>query len=308
MRNMEKKITLLVLAAGMGSRYGSLKQIDSIGPGGETITDYSVYDALRAGFNKVVFVIRKSIEKDFKEIFKRLEKHTEIAYVFQELESIPEGIQIPSERLKPWGTGHAVWVARDVINSPFAVINADDFYGANTYKVVAKFLMNNEVPENDKFCMVGFPLKNTLSEFGHVSRGICTIDKNGYLKKIIERTKIQYDGDKKTIIYLDENENKHQLTGNEIVSMNFWGFPSSIFDHLGNQFEKFIQQNAYNTKAEFYLPFAIDELINEKKANVKVLQTSDNWFGVTYKEDKDLTIKRIQQLINEGNYPTTLWD
>ncbi|MCX7986860.1 MAG: sugar phosphate nucleotidyltransferase [Bacteroidales bacterium] len=304
---MKDKITLLVLAAGMGSRYGGLKQVDKIGPGGETITDYSVYDAKRAGFDKVVFVIRKSIEADFKEIFQRLEKHIEVEYVFQELDAIPSGFQIHPDRTKPWGTGHAVWVAREAIDTPFAVINADDFYGARSYQVVANFLKNPEISPREKYCMVGFPLKNTLSEFGHVSRGVCQVDSNNYLKGIVERTKIQYTHDKNGIIYFDENDQPHKLIGNETVSMNFWGFSTEIFDYLESQFLHFIKHNAHNIKAEFYLPSAINELIAENKINVSVLQSPDNWFGVTYKEDKEITIKRIKQLIHEGIYPEQLW-
>lgn len=304
---MENRITLLVLAAGMGSRYGGLKQVDKIGPAGETITDYSVFDAKRAGFDKVVFVIRKSIEADFREIFQRIEKHMEVEYVFQELDAVPPGIQITSARTKPWGTGHAVWVARKAIHTPFAVINADDFYGAQSYRVVANFLKDNTIPEQEKYCMIGFPLRNTLSEFGHVSRGICEVDANQFLRGIVERTKIQYTADKSSIIFYDENEHPHPLSGSETVSMNFWGFSPTIFDFLEKQFEVFIQQNAQNTKAEFYLPTSVNELINAKAIRVKVLESPDSWFGVTYREDRDITIQRIRQLIEKGLYPSQLW-
>ncbi|MGC8823196.1 MAG: nucleotidyltransferase family protein [Bacteroidales bacterium] len=304
---MENKITLLVLAAGMGSRYGGLKQVDKIGPAGETITDYSVFDAKRAGFDKVVFVIRKSIEADFREIFQRIEKHMEVEYVFQELDAVPPGIQISTERTKPWGTGHAVWVARKAINTPFAVINADDFYGAQSYRVVADFLKDGTIPEKDKYCMIGFPLRNTLSEFGHVSRGICEVDEHQFLKGIVERTKIQYTADKSSIIFYDENEQPHLLSGNETVSMNFWGFSPAIFDFLEKQFDEFIRLNAQNTKAEFYLPTSVNELIRAKSIKVKVLNSPDSWFGVTYKEDRDVTIQRIRQLIEKGQYPSQLW-
>ncbi len=302
-----ENITLLVLAAGMGSRYGSLKQVDKIGPSGETITDYSIYDALKAGFNKVVFVIRKNIESDFKEVFGRIEKHVEVEYVFQELNAIPAGIEISPERVKPWGTGHAVLMAMDKINTPFAIINADDFYGAASYQIVANYLKIQQIPDNQRYCMVGFELKRTLSEFGHVSRGICDIDSNGYLNSITERTKIQYTQNNQKIVFIDENENEHTLTGNEIVSMNFWGFPPSIFQHLEKKFDTFIRKQAMNPKAEFYLPFAIDELIKEKIAQVKVLPSPSDWFGVTYKEDKEITIRKIRQLIEQGIYPEKLW-
>ncbi|MGC8802527.1 MAG: sugar phosphate nucleotidyltransferase [Bacteroidales bacterium] len=291
----------------MGSRYGGLKQVDKIGPAGETITDYSVFDAKRAGFDKVVFVIRKSIEADFREIFQRNEKHMEVEYVFQELDAVPPGIQISTERTKPWGTGHAVWVARKAINTPFAVINADDFYGAQSYRVVADFLKDGTIPEKDKYCMIGFPLRNTLSEFGHVSRGICEVDEHQFLKGIVERTKIQYTTDKSSIIFYDENEQPHLLSGNETVSMNFWGFSPAIFDFLEKQFDEFIRLNAQNTKAEFYLPTSVNELIRAKSIKVKVLNSPDSWFGVTYKEDRDVTIQRIRQLIEKGQYPSQLW-
>jgi choline kinase len=317
---MENKITLLILAAGIGSRYGSLKQVDKIGPGNETITDYSVFDAYRAGFDKVVFVIRKNIESDFKEVFQRIGKYIDIDYVFQENDALPKGVQYNSERIKPWGTGHAVLVAQNKITTPFAVVNADDFYGAQSYKVLADFLKRTDIPDEEKYCMVGFQLKKTLSEFGHVSRGICEIDAQGFLKSIVERTKIQYleDNGSKKIVYFDETDsnsansnnqtpNYHVLSGDEIVSMNFWGFPPSVFQHLNEKFEKFITANAFDLKAEFYLPFAINELINENKARVKVLKSSDDWFGVTYKEDKQVTIQRIRQLIEKGLYPQYLW-
>lgn len=304
---MENKITLLVLAAGMGSRYGGLKQVDKIGPAGETITDYSVFDAKRAGFEKVVFVIRKSIEADFREIFRRIDKHMEVNYVFQELDAVPSGVQIHPERTKPWGTGHAVWVARHAVQTPFAVINADDFYGAQSYRAVAEFLKDTTIPQSEKYCMIGFPLRNTLSEFGHVSRGICQVDNNHFLEAIVERTKIQYADDKRSIIFYDENDQPQPLTGSETVSMNFWGFSPDIFGYLEKQFDAFIWQNAQNIKAEFYLPTSVNELIRSKTIKVKVLQSPDNWFGVTYKEDKDITIERIRQLIEMGYYPDQLW-
>lgn len=304
---MESKITLLVLAAGVGSRYGGLKQVDKIGPVGETITDYSVFDAKRAGFEKVVFVIRKSIETDFREIFRRIEKHMEVDYVFQELDAVPRGVQIHPERTKPWGTGHAVWVARNAINTPFAVINADDFYGAQSYSIVAEFLKDSTMLQSDKYCMIGFPLRNTLSEFGHVSRGICKVDENHFLEGIVERTKIQHTDDKRSIIFYDENDQSQPLTGNETVSMNFWGFSPDIFSYLERQFDAFIRQNAQNTKAEFYLPTSVNELIISKTIRVKVLQSPDSWFGVTYKEDREITVQRIRQLIDRGFYPSQLW-
>jgi UTP-glucose-1-phosphate uridylyltransferase len=299
------KPTLLVLAAGMGSRYGSLKQIDKLGPSGETITDYSIYDAVRAGFGKVVFVIRKSLEADFREVFSKFSDKIEVEYAFQELDNVPEGIQVPAERQKPWGTGHAVLVAASKIDTPFAVINADDFYGADAYKVMANHLMSQTGSDKNSYSMVGYILENTLSEHGHVSRGVCETDANNSLKSICERTQIQRSNGQ--IVFKDSDESWKPLTGKEYVSMNFWGFPKSIFPLLENKFKAFIEANSQNIKSEFYIPFAVDDLIHEGHANVHVLSSSAKWFGVTYKEDKPTTIQRIQELVNAGAYPSKLW-
>lgn len=299
------KPTLLVLAAGMGSRYGSLKQVDKLGPSGETITDYSIYDAIRAGFGKVVFVIRKSIEADFKEVFSKYNDKIEVDYAFQELDNIPAGISVPNERQKPWGTGHAVMVAADKINAPFAVINADDFYGAQSFKVIADYLIANQASVKDTYSMVGFVLENTLSEHGHVSRGVCQTNTSGHLTDVQERTQIQrIDGN---IVFKDSDESWVPLTGKEIVSMNFWGFPVDVFSQLQRKFKAFIEKNHDNPKAEFYIPYAVNDLIKEREAHVKVLSTSDLWFGVTYKEDKETTINNIRDLVNKGIYPSNLW-
>jgi hypothetical protein len=299
------KPTLLILAAGMGSRYGGLKQIDKLGPSGEVITDYSIYDAIRAGFGKIVFVIRQSMEADFREIFGKYTSKIQIEYAFQELDKLPEGYTVPEGRVKPWGTGHAVLVARDKINEPFVVINADDFYGAGAYRVVAEHL-TKDIPDSEKYCMVGFVLENTLSEFGHVSRGVCEVNAGGKLEKINERTQIQRkDGG---IAYCDADGSWKSLKGNEIVSMNFWGFPSSFFQHLDEKFKAFIAANNQELKAEFYLPFAVDDLVAEGKAGVTVLKSVDSWFGVTYKEDKPATIEKIQQLVEEGAYPQSVFE
>jgi UTP-glucose-1-phosphate uridylyltransferase len=287
------KPTLLVLAAGMGSRYGSLKQVDKLGPSGETITDYSIYDAIRAGFGKVVFVIRKSIEADFKEVFSKFSDKIEIEYVFQELDNVPAGITVPAERQKPWGTGHAVMVGASKVNTPFAVINADDFYGANAYKVMAEHLTMNHASDNDVYSMVGYVLENTLSENGFVSRGVCEIGENHTMKSITERTQIQ------------RTDNK--IVFKEYVSMNFWGFPPSIFPKLEMHFKSFIEVNSQNLKAEFYIPYAVDDITKEIKAKVKILTSSSKWFGVTYKEDKETTIQRIKDLVKAGEYPENLW-
>jgi UTP-glucose-1-phosphate uridylyltransferase len=299
------KPTLLVLAAGMGSRYGSLKQIDKLGPSGETIMDYSIYDAIRAGFGKVVFVIRKSIEADFREVFSKYNGKIEVDFVHQELDIVPAGIQVPAERQKPWGTGHAVLVAASKINTPFAVINADDFYGADAYKVMAQHLISNATADKNCYSMVGYIIENTLSEHGHVSRGVCETDANNTLKSIVERTQIQrIDG---KIVFKDSDDSWNPLTGKEYASMNFWGFPQSIFPLLENKFKAFIEANSQNLKSEFYIPFAVDDLIKEGHANVHVLNSSAKWFGVTYKEDKPTTIQRIQELVDAGVYPISLW-
>jgi len=299
------KPTLLVLAAGMGSRYGGLKQVDKLGPSGETITDYSIYDAIRAGFGKIVFVIRKSIEADFKEVFSKFDKKINIEYVFQELDNIPQGIAVPPDRQKPWGTGHAVIVAEEKINTPFAVINADDFYGAKSYQAVADHLTMDQRQEKDTYCMVGFILQNTLSDFGHVARGICELDSQQRLKSITERTQIQKELDK--IKYKTQDDQWHSLIGNEMVSMNFWGFPTSVFGLLKSHFNTFIKNSYTNNKAEFYLPIAINDLIQEQKANVKVLSTPEPWFGMTYKEDKADVMAKINALVKAGVYPNNLW-
>ncbi len=300
------KPTLLILAAGMGSRYGSLKQVDKLGPSGETIIDYSVYDAKRAGFGKVVFVIRKSIEAEFKEAYSKLEKQIAVDYVFQELDNVPAGITVPADRQKPWGTAHAIMVAADAIKEPFAVINADDFYGATSFKNMADYLSTPRADEHETYSMVGFILKNTLSEHGFVSRGVCGTNKDGFLTDVVERTSIQRM-ENQQIMFKDSDESLKPLTGEEIVSMNFWGFPASVFSHLKRFFTEFIQQNAGNIKSEFYIPIAINLLTKENQAKVKVLDTPDQWFGVTYKEDKESTIQRIKNLIAAGKYPAKLW-
>lgn len=299
------KPTLVILAAGMGSRYGSLKQVDPVGPSGETILEYSVYDAIRAGFGKVVFVIRRDIENDFKEIFiDKLKKHIDIEYVFQELNMVPAGIQVPAERVKPWGTGHAVMVAATKVNEPFAVINADDYYGADAYKKIADYLSKLNNTETN-YSMVGFELDNTLSEHGLVSRGVCEEDASAYLISVVERTKIGRD--EKGVAYKDADDKSVYISDKTIVSMNFWGFTPVFFKQLEAHFQEFIKTNYNNPKAEFFLPFVVDDLIKAKQANVKVLRSSDRWFGVTYKEDKPLVVAKIKELVEKGVYPKVLW-
>jgi len=299
------KPTLVILAAGMGSRYGSLKQVDPVGPSGETILEYSVYDAIRAGFGKVVFVIRRDIENDFKEIFiNKLQKHIAIEYVFQELNMIPAGINVPTERVKPWGTGHAVMVAATKVKEPFAVINADDYYGSDAYKEMADYLSKLSNTET-AYSMVGFELDNTLSEHGLVSRGICEEDAKENLISVVECTKIGRDS--KGVAYKDTDDKSVYISDKTIVSMNFWGFAPVFFDQLEQHFQEFIKINYTNPKAEFFLPFVVDDLIKAKQATVKVLRSTDRWFGVTYKEDKPLVVAKVKELVEKGVYPKVLW-
>jgi len=298
-------LTLLVLAAGMGSRYGGLKQLDQVGPGGETIIDYSVYDAIEAGFNKIVFIIRKDIEKEMNELlFSKYSQKIKIEYVFQELNNVPAGIKVPTERVKPWGTGHAVLMAKDVIHEPFVVINADDFYGKSAFKVVADYLKSQQANLNGKYCMAGYRLKNTLSEHGKVSRGVCKVNSNNEMTDIIERTKIGWKYD---IIVAEDGDNEIVFSGNEFVSMNFWGFTPDVFPELESEFTKFIKTNINNIKSEYYIPTIVSHQVNNGNATVKVLEATDQWFGVTYKEDKPIVVEKIKDLTNQGKYPQKLW-
>jgi len=299
------KPTLLILAAGIGSRYGGLKQLDKVGPGGEAIIDYSIYDAIQAGFGKVVFVIRKSIEADFKEfIGNKLNGKIEVEYVFQEFDKLPEGIAINPERQKPWGTGHAVLMAADVIKENFAVINADDFYGRDAYITIAKYFNELDLASNDN-CMVGYQLKNTLSDHGYVSRGQCTSNENGFLKDVIERTHIEKKP--KGIFFEDEDKKELQLDENTLVSMNFWGFTPHFFMELKQRFPQFIEANKNKLKAEFFIPTVVNEMIEEGIAKTKVLESNATWFGVTYQEDRPVVVESIRELIREGKYPEKLW-
>jgi NDP-sugar pyrophosphorylase family protein len=302
--NRNMKPTLLILAAGMGSRFGGLKQIEPVGPNGETILEYSVYDAIRAGFGKVVFIIRKSFAESFKARFEStLAGKIEIEYIYQETSMLPEGFQLPEGREKPWGTGHAVLMAKDAIKEPFAVINADDFYGAEAYRVVAEYLEGLIAPE--RYAMVGYRLDNTLSEFGAVSRGICITDENNLLTKITETHKIRPEGNQ--ILCESEGNETVELNGDETVSMNFWGFHPSIFENIETQFIDFLSSNIDQPKSEFYIPFVVFELIKTGRVSVDVLQADSPWFGVTYKEDKPFVIEQIRNLTNQGIYPEKLW-
>ena len=300
------KPTLLILAAGLGSRYGGLKQLEQVGPSGETIMDYSIYDAIRAGFGKVVFVIRKSFEDDFKaKLFSKYSKVIHVEYVFQELEMIPEGYTLNPERKKPWGTGHAVLVAGSKIKEPFAVINADDFYGKDSFLAVSSFLNALDEDNTSRYCLLAYKLKNTLSEHGSVSRGICSLDKNDYLISIEEHTKIYTEGG---IIISENPENKKfEISENIPVSMNLMGFMPSAFSYFKHYFNEFMEANHNNLTAELYLPFVVSKIIKSGSAKVRVLPSNEKWFGVTYKEDKEIVVRNINEMIQKGIYPSCLW-
>ena len=303
------KPTLLLLAAGMGSRYGGLKQLDGLGPNGETIMDYSIYDAIQAGFGKIVWVIRKDFEQDFREkILSKYEGHIPCEIVFQSLDKIPEGYSIPEGRTKPWGTNHAVMMAKDVIKEPFCVINCDDFYNRDCFKVIGKFL--SELPEgsNGKYAMVGFRVANTLSDNGTVSRGVCAKDGNNHLTSCVERTEIERKADGK-VAYKDEKGEWVSIPDNTPVSMNVWGFTPEYFDYSEKLFKEFLDQPSTkaNPKAEYLIPWVVDKLIKSGKATCEVLDTTSKWFGVTYSADRPGTVERIQKLVDEGVYPNKLF-
>ena len=298
------KPTLLILAAGMGSRFGGLKQVEPVGPNGEAIIDYTIFDAIRAGFGKVVFVIRESFADAFKEKFEaKLSGKIDVEYVFQELDNLPEGFSLPEGREKPWGTAHAILVAKNVISEPFCAINADDFYGEGAYRIMADFL-NNSVQEQT-FSMIGYQLKNTLSEHGSVSRGMCTVNENDNLVKIVETHNIFKKGG--AAVTTAEDGSETPLTGNERVSMNFWGFHPSIFKTLESKFVQFLKTEIDKPKSEMYIPSVVFEMIEDNEAEVKVLKANSPWFGVTYKEDKPIVVNKINALIEEGVYPAKLW-
>ena len=300
------KPTLFLLAAGMGSRYGGLKQLDGLGPNGETIMDYSIYDAINAGFGKLVFVIRKDFEQDFREkIISKYEGHIPCELVFQSIDDLPEGFTCPADRTKPWGTNHAVMMGADVISEPFAVINCDDFYGRDSFQVMGKFL--SALPENSKnvYSMVGFRVGNTLSESGSVARGVCATNEEGYLTGVVERTAIErIDGD---IQFVDENGKKVVLEENTPVSMNMWGFTPDYFEYSEEYFKEFLKANMGNLKSEYFIPLMVNKLITEGTARVKVLDTTSKWFGVTYAADRQGVVDKIQALVDAGEYPSKLF-
>ena len=299
------KPTLLVLAAGMGSRYGSLKQMDGVGPNGEAIIDYSVYDAIRAGFGKVVFVIRHSFAAEFQEVFsaERFGHKIEVEYVYQELEALPEGFTLPAERVKPWGTNHAVMMAKGAIDGPFAVINADDFYGREAYQTIGDYLAQLGNSRNN-YCMVGYQVSKTLSENGTVSRGVCTVDGEGNLQGMVERTQIERVNG--TILFHDGGADE-PLAEDTPVSMNLFGFTPDYFEYSEAYFKEFLAANIDNLKSEFFIPLMVNKVINDGTATMRVLKTTSNWFGVTYKEDKPQLMAKIEELIESGVYPRNLW-
>ena len=302
------KPTLFLLAAGMGSRYGGLKQLDKLGPHGETIMDYSIYDAINAGFGKLVFVIRKDFEEDFRNIvLSKYEGHIPCELVFQALDALPEGFTCPAERTKPWGTNHAVMMGKDVIKEPFAVLNCDDFYDRDAFQVMGKWL--SELPEGStgKYAMVGFRVGNTLSESGTVSRGVCENDENHHLTSVVERTKIQrFDG---VVKYLDDDDNWVAIPDTTPVSMNFWGFTPDYFAHSEEYFKTFLSdpKNMENLKSEFFIPLMVDKLIKDGTATCEVLDTTSKWFGVTYREDRPEVVAKFQKLADDGVYPEKMF-
>ena len=302
---MTKHPTLLVLAAGMGSRYGSLKQIDRFGPNGETIMDYSIHDAVKAGFRKVVFVIRESIEEEFiKAVINKYKDIVETDYITQELDMLPEGFNVPVDRVKPWGTGHAVMVAAGKINEPFAVINADDFYGYRSFKVMADFLKTKT--NEREYGLVGFRLKNTLSDHGAVARGVCKISDDGFLESVTEHLHILKSSE--GIVSTGENNEKTKFEGDELVSMNLMGFTPSVFPYFKRQFKEFLKTKSNTPKSEFLLPDVVNHLVTTGTASVKILPSPEKWFGVTFPEDKPIAIEKIKKLVVEGVYPDNLWE
>ena len=300
-----KKPTLLVLAAGMGSRYGGLKQMDAFGPSGETILDYSIYDAIREGFGKVVFVIRESFNQEFRAFFAdKFDHKIEVDYVYQSLDNVPDQYSYNPDRTKPWGTAHAVWVAKDVIQGPFAVINADDFYGRDAYRILFDYF--NRGDDANNYALVGYQLEKTLSDHGTVNRGVCSTHDDNTLDTIVETLKIGYDDNRK-IYYNNEDSQKMFLSGDTPVSMNMWAFYPDYFDHCKAMFSKFLKSRGQEMKSEFFIPLLVDHLIKSDTKKVDVLQCTEEWFGVTYKEDKPFVMERLSTLINKGVYPERLW-
>jgi len=300
------KPTLLILAAGLGTRFGGLKQIDPVGPNGEIIIDYAIYNAINAGFGKLVFVIRHYFESAFKKkIGNKFDNILETAYAYQEVDACVDGFEPPKDRDKPWGTGHAILVAGDVIHEPFAVINADDYYGPNSFKTMARFLGKKDLSGNE-YAMIGYTLRDTLSKYGPVSRGVCQCDEKMFLRKIVERKRVECTATGTR--YFEDDGTECLLTGNEIVSRNLWGFQPSIFHHLKVHFQRFLKERGDKKNSELFIPTVVDKLVEEKKATVKVLCTNDKCFGVTYHRDAAIATRSIRQLIDQGLYPENLWE
>ncbi|MCF8378098.1 MAG: nucleotidyltransferase [Bacteroidales bacterium] len=301
------KPSLLILAAGMGSRYGSMKQIEGFGPSGETITDYSIFDAIRAGFGKIVFVISPKMEEEFVSSYiKKFPSDLVIDYVIQGVNTIPGGIEISKDRVKPWGTAHAVLMAKKKIKEPFAVINADDFYGRSAYKIIADHLKNSAEKNNNEFCLAGYPVSNTLSDYGSVSRGVCQLDQNDYLSTIVERTKIERINNE--IVFTEADGKVFPISSDAMVSMNLFGFTPVFFEKMEEYFTDFLKENAFNLKSEIYLPMVVQKMKDEHVVQTKVLRTDEQWFGVTYKEDRPHVLKMINKLVADGEYPNNLWN
>jgi hypothetical protein len=298
------KPTLLVLAAGMGSRYGGNKQLDEVGPSGETIIDYSIYDAIRAGFGKILFVIRRDLEDQVKERFvQKLKGKVEVDYVFQEITNLPDGVRVSSDRQKPWGTSHAILVAEKKIKEPFGVINADDYYGAESFRILHDFLVNDKDP--NCFSIVGYKLGNTLSDHGHVNRGVCGVGVDGLLKNIVETKQIEKTGN--GAIAPAPDGKSLNFTGNEVVSMNLWGFKPSCFDFLGIEFRNFINKYGMDLKSELDIPTSVDKFVKNGEITIKILMSNERWFGVTYREDKPFVVESIRKMISKGIYPSSIY-
>ena len=300
------KPVLLILAAGIGSRYGGLKQLDAIGPNGETIIDYSIYDAVRTGFGKVIFVIKESIEKEFRKmVIDKLKPYIDMDFVNQEIWKVPEGLSFNADRTKPWGTAHAILMAEDKIDGPFAVINADDFYGRGAYQVLTHYYEGWTPARENDYSMVAYEIGKTLSDHGFVSRGICQADSSSFLEEVVERTRIERT--QAGIVFQDEHGKEVILPEQAVVSMNFWGFTPSFFGYLRQGFTAFIQAHGDDPKAEYYIPTAVNKLIQQREVTVRVLPCNEQWFGMTYKEDRDIVVAGIRQLIENGEYPEKLW-
>lgn len=300
------KPILLIMAAGLGSRYGGLKQIDKIGPNGEILLELAVHDAIKAGFERIVFILRKEIKEEFKNLIgNKLEQYVEVQYAIQDIENLPQGYTVPLERTKPWGTGQAILCARSIVDAPFAAINADDFYGQEAFKKIYEFLINNK--DENMYGMIGYKLCNTLSENGHVARGVCRV-KNGYLEEVVERTKIIKRDE--SAFYIEDDKKWIELDYNSTVSMNMWGFNTSIFQALEDRFKEFLdtEVKVNPQKSEYFIPSVVSNLLSENKISVKVMKSEDKWYGITYKEDKYIVRSAIENMIKDGIYNKNIWE